>query len=1000
MDDAQPSADEPPGPPRRDPQSSPPLPLLHSTPRRPESRQSSSGESERYWDSQTSAALSPPLSPAQRVDLRASDFATIASRRGPLSDTSFTTATQQPYGSSPPDIGLISPTPLPTRLQSERQRWLLSRSTRNARSDTYPPPSAPSQRDSSEGPASEPDYTSYRKSPASRSSNGIENSRGPPPALLSRRSQPRDSARKSPTSKIVAQRGLQPLTLVALRGIHNRQDSDTTVRPNTSHLSSGLKSPRSFSSPMNMDTLLSPKTLPLGRRMDGRPTSSGRAMGRTAVEEYFEASAHTSGEDESPGQDLGGSGTEGQSSEDVFLNLAQDSPHRNQGTTQLERRRSGRSARPGQRQSLPLSSSVSRADSSEQDSTYGPPSAYGNTQRIYSRRPSQIATSGLVSYRDSSPMSAGGRVDSASRLDAYRSRYYTQRAPQSIPNGPKSPELPSYGRRRPSITEGVPSPQNRTNTYRPSKLNNAYADLDSSSNVETPPEHGRKRALSRAQANGDTESIGSGNAPSTMWDELEDLKSRIRRIEFTGKAPSAAGVGVQSSTSGSNERPRTATTTVTTMSSSPKVNKLNRKSGPSPPATTAAGDASVGGSALSGIHPLLHAALGRCKSALKPELYRVLEAAATDALELATMTGSAGPQGTTYTAASIINGATVTDRHVRRKADNMCRTLTELCIALCESQAGPASRRGTGTDPDSPAVTQSIENRPGSKHGPQQVETPTQEDSPAPAPVSYARHAVRSGSLEPESAAGGSELPRSSPSRALSRIEARRNSLNVMGLTSNSSANNSPRDMKAQQIDEDAAFVNGDTPPQQQRVSGLPSRFSRAGTSLLRTRRRAGEEMDDDDPTIRPLSRAMTDVAAGQNQLRIPGAGNRDKRVHRLSREYTSNEPLPEHAPLPASGQLNGNSLRRVTASNLAQQQGVPFRDAGSVAGSVTGSLTGERRRYLHSSAPPVAYDGERQQRVTSLGPSYPPSRRSSAGLSMNRKIRGQQGVAVEGGME
>lgn len=67
--------------------------------------------------------------------------------------------------------------------------------------------------------------------------------------------------------------------------------------------------------------------------------------------------------------------------------------------------------------------------------------------------------------------------------------------------------------------------------------------------------------------NDGTESTMSTTAPSTVWDELDDLKSRIRKLELTGKLPSSSAAAMSSM---AGERPRTATTTVTTVSSSPK----------------------------------------------------------------------------------------------------------------------------------------------------------------------------------------------------------------------------------------------------------------------------------------------------------------------------------------------------------------------------------------------------------------------------------------------
>lgn len=291
------------------------------------SRQSQNSDETTFWDSQTTAAQSPPFSPYAEPPSSASRA---------LSESSFTTATPQlSQDNSPaeiPDVGVTSPTPVPTRLESERQRWLLSR---GGRADSFPPSTPTSLHNSRDGPASEPGSTTDKRGPASRSSHGIETSSGPPPALLNRKSQTKDSIRRSPTSRIVSQRGLQPLRLVSQRGGPlNRQRSDTTVRPNNAQPSSDLKSPTSASSPA--DGLLSPRSLSLARSMDGRPTSSGRLMRRTAPAEYFEGIGAISGEDESPGNVE--SGTEGQSSEDVFLNLAQDTPQKDSGVG-LERRR-------------------------------------------------------------------------------------------------------------------------------------------------------------------------------------------------------------------------------------------------------------------------------------------------------------------------------------------------------------------------------------------------------------------------------------------------------------------------------------------------------------------------------------------------------------------------------------------------------------------------------------------------------------------------------------
>lgn len=176
----------------------------------------------------------------------------------------------------------------------------------------------------------------------------------------------------------------------------------------------------------------------------------------------------------------------------------------------------------------------------------------------------------------------------------------------------------------------------------------------------------------------------STTAPSTVWDELDDLKSRIRRLELTGRIP-ASGVGsiittdrtpTNTNTSNSSgDRPRTATTTVTTISSSPRNN--NGTSGVSPAGSTASGPSS-------NTHPLLHAALAKSKAIIAPEVYKYLEAAAHDAVALSGAVGSTGSPGGPPPAV----GSMASERLVKRRADGVCRSLTELCIALSENRGG------------------------------------------------------------------------------------------------------------------------------------------------------------------------------------------------------------------------------------------------------------------------------------------------------------------------
>lgn len=171
-----------------------------------------------------------------------------------------------------------------------------------------------------------------------------------------------------------------------------------------------------------------------------------------------------------------------------------------------------------------------------------------------------------------------------------------------------------------------------------------------------------------------TESSSSTAAPSTVWDELDDLKSRIHRLERTGKLPSTSGGGMSRS---SEERPRTATTNATTVSASPK-----RSSGTGP----AHAEPIIVPLMPRESQPLLLSALSKTKDLVSPEVFSAIESAATDALALSSMIGTVGQPGPISSSASTIGGynGSLTDRQLRKKADSVCRSLTELCLALAD----------------------------------------------------------------------------------------------------------------------------------------------------------------------------------------------------------------------------------------------------------------------------------------------------------------------------
>ncbi|KAF2449719.1 hypothetical protein P171DRAFT_427891 [Karstenula rhodostoma CBS 690.94] len=459
------------------------------------------------------------------------------------------------------------------------------------------------------------------------------------------------------------------------------------------------------------------------------------------------------------------------------------------------------------------------------------------------------------------------------------------------------------GRRRPSYPETLQTPpSNRNGPFKPSNLHFHSSSRENTTipHIDTPPE-----ARSRYEG---TEVSGSSAAATSMWDELDELKTRMKKLEMGGKMPATSGAAIAQA---SAERPRTANTAATTVSSSPKQERK-----------PASAESTVPLSPSKKIHPLLQDALVKVKSYAAPAVYRALEATAQEALALAEMAGSGGPQGTFHSTSSILGGHALPDRQVRRKVDHICRNLTDLCIELSNNKfnfSSPALQRTS---------TATVSRRPSMQ---------INGDSPT----------IRK-SIEPES-----DLhPRSSPSRAMSRIEARRTS--VLGR----------RD----------ASQEPPTTSQSQVPSRLDVRLDRTNTSLYRRRERTPEfdDDDDDDPTLtlRAPSRAVTDFRE-----------TRGAHKSRYSREYTSQEPMPDLQPSP-SLPIPISSSRRTTLTG--NENNLLYRDRDSAQ-----SALGATRRYgltsQNSSATekhPVARTQFASNR-SSVGGSFPLGR--SASLSRRR---------------
>jgi hypothetical protein len=351
-----------------------------------------------------------------------------------------------------------------------------------------------------------------------------------------------------------------------------------------------------------------------------------------------------------------------------------------------------------------------------------------------------------------------------------------------------------------------------------------------------------------------TDSTISTTAPSTVWDELDDLKSRIKKLELTGKLPSSSAAAMSSAT---GERPRTATTNATTMSTSPKHTK----------ASTSTPDSAIDG-VPSTVHPLLHEALNKARSAVSQEVYQKLAATASDALQLAATMNSGGQPSNTSSTGIIPSS----ERQIRRRADSMCRGLTELAIAL-SAEVKPSTQSARPPSRDTISIYQS------------------------PLPSNFAN---RRSSNDPED-----------QNTVAARVQSR------MATRRTSNFNNSSRTTYSSP--ETAIHVTPTALPQMQPASS--SRLNRNST-LVRNRQGYGlpggaaDEIDS-SPVNRPPSRAVTDVGRTVTRRYSP----RDQANY--SKEYSSQRPMstafedPDDAPTSPSVTTFTSGLvsRRVSGS-------------------------------------------------------------------------------------
>ncbi|KAM0253583.1 hypothetical protein ACHAQJ_007255 [Trichoderma viride] len=584
-------------------------------------------------------------------------------------------------------------------------------------------------------------------------------------------------------------------------------------------------------------------------------------------------------------------GTNGDDTGDVFLKIASEEAARYSGTEYSNDRTT----------SYKVNRTTNQRPLSHAPTSYYPMSPPSVTRRLSDQQDRERRRS--VRYEDelTSEIARSSTFRSQLREKAASSRPVEDSPSRSGSSGlrpslmtPRSAgyqdqtaESSSYSRRRSSIVDAAASNsarspahkatvliQSQTKAYNPSPLTRSFEMHDE----DDGPEGGNI---------GDgTESTTSTNAPSTVWDELDDLKSRIHRLELTGKLPPTSAAALIKA---SEERPPTATTTVTTMSISPRK-----------PAAGQQTDAGSTTSSQREAHSNLHSALTKIKAILSPEVYRALETAANDALALSSMMGTPGQPGPISGSASVVNGGpAVTDRQLRRRTDSVCRSLTELCIALGDTSSRPAV-----TIPQ--VVTTQLSPNP----------NPQMEPPVTPTMTNSKTYSVsRRSSVAPEQAIQVISSP-----RAISKFEERRNMmLNGNPLTSPRNSVSTPT-------------TPSDSMAAARRASLVVSRARRAITeepedgrrssALLRNRRPAGDESDDGGRRTSFLVRNRRGTVGEEDEgsrFRAPSRAITEVSGSRgNTREYPyvsdAPTPLPEvNTPQPPSAL----SRRRFITSNL-----------------------------------------------------------------------------------
>ncbi|PLB45688.1 hypothetical protein P170DRAFT_363959 [Aspergillus steynii IBT 23096] len=545
--------------------------------------------------------------------------------------------------------------------------------------------------------------------------------------------------------------------------------------------------------------------------------------------------------------------------EDIFLNIARSDSTRRESFGRSDLRRS-RFRMSGNGLRTPASHANEPTPSPDQllrSSTYAGP--------LHSNNGSPSGPSGPRAYSYSvseHPLEDHSRSHHSGYVASSRTAIGLPRSRLSNVGIDSSPQYPeSNGERRASFQD--------SRAFRNSTLSTIRSSRQTSTSEATE----RARIESDRTRQDGTESTLSTTAPSTVWDELEDLKSRIRKLELTGKLPPSSQEAISSA---SADRPRTATTTVTTVSSSP--NHGRQTSNPSAESDTI--------TVPNPVHPLLQSAMAKAKTVLSKDVYTTLDVTVTDALALSNILHS---NKAPSSGASGVNGYGSSDRQSRRKADSVCRSLTELCLALSDEQLRrqQAADHAKGAQPNGTA----------------------EESAPTPMPSQQPSTTTH----EPEG------LARRQSTRLTSRLEARRASLanpNASPSGENSSSVNRTSDST---LDAKQAQSPGSSAPL--------GRLNRLSTSLRMRRVQTEDEnapasANTNSPVVgRSISRSMTEIAN-------PAAATHRSPRQRISYGYTSSQAPPDPTPDRFSSQSQSQSQSQLPQPRTptVSQSGIPLR--------------------------------------------------------------------------